>query len=62
MRDSELIERHEHAIKLQALRRAAQAGWDDLAAHRYRDVSNDDLEAFMGQLGNRAGEQVRAGR
>ena len=57
-----LIEQREaeEAIKLEALRRAAQVGWDHLAADRYRDVGNDDLEDFIGQLGNRAGEQVRA--
>ena len=57
-----LIERREseEAIKLEALRRAAQVGWDHLASGHYRDVSDDDLEDFIGQLGNRAGEQVRA--
>jgi len=57
-----LIEQREaeEAIKLEALRRAAQAGWDHLEAGRYRDVGNDDLEDFIGQLGNRAGDQVRA--
>ncbi len=57
-----LIEQREaeEAIKLEALRRAAQVGWDHLAAGRYRDVSDDDLEDFVGQLGNRASEQVRA--
>jgi antitoxin ParD1/3/4 len=50
----------EEAIKLEALRRAAQTGWDHLEGGRYRDVGNDDLEDFIGQLGNRAGDQVRA--
>lgn len=57
-----LIEQREaeEAIKLEALRRAAEVGWDHVAADRYRDVSNDNLEDFIGQLGNRAGEQVCA--
>ena len=57
-----LIEQREleDAIKLEALRRAAQVGWDQLEAGRYRDVGNDDLDDFIGQLGNRAGEQARA--
>jgi antitoxin ParD1/3/4 len=63
MRDGlRLIEQRESedANKLEALRRAAQVGWDHLQAGRYRDVGDDRLEAFIGQLGARAGGQARA--
>jgi antitoxin ParD1/3/4 len=57
-----LIEQRESedAIKLEALHRAAQVGWDHLEAGRYRDIGDDGLEDFVGQLGARAGEQGRA--
>ena len=45
----------EDAAKLAALRNAAEAGWRDLDAGRYRDVAQDDLADYVGQLGERAG-------
>ena len=42
----------EEAAKLDALRSAAQEGWDDIANHRYTDVADQDLEVFVRQLGD----------
>lgn len=44
----------EQAAKLQALREAANRGWADIAAGRYTDLTEDDLDEFIGQLGVRA--------
>ncbi|NLJ54218.1 MAG: PqqD family protein [Intrasporangiaceae bacterium] len=41
----------EDAARLVALREAAARGWEDLAAGRYEDVADDDLEDYIGQLG-----------
>jgi antitoxin ParD1/3/4 len=51
-----LLERQEQedAAKLQALRMAADLGWADVAAGRYRDIADEELEDFIGQLGARA--------
>jgi antitoxin ParD1/3/4 len=51
-----LIERREQldATKLKTLREAARTGWDDVAAGRYADVADDQLEDFIGQLGQQA--------
>jgi len=48
-----LIEQRERleAVKLQALKEAASQGWSDVAAGRYADVADDQLEDFIGQLG-----------
>jgi antitoxin ParD1/3/4 len=43
----------EDAAKLQALRAAVELGWADVAAGRYTDVADDDLDDFIGQLGVR---------
>ncbi len=47
-----LIEQRERleAIKLQALQEAANKGWSDIAAGRYTDVQDEQLEDFIGQL------------
>lgn len=50
----------EEAAKLQALREAANVGWRDIEAGRYRDVSQEGLVDYVGQLGARASKQVRA--
>jgi antitoxin ParD1/3/4 len=50
----------EDAAKLDALRDAANLGWRDLDAGRYRDVGEDALVDYIGQLGARASKQVRA--
>jgi antitoxin ParD1/3/4 len=48
----------EEAIKLQALRAAADQGWADLAAGRYTDLADDELDDFVGQLGARAADRT----
>jgi antitoxin ParD1/3/4 len=50
-------ERLEQA-KLKALKQAARAGWADVSAGRYSDVSEARLEDFIGQLGKRAAKRV----
>lgn len=47
-----LIERQEReeAARLAALRAAAETGWADVAAGRYLDVDDEDLDDFIGQL------------
>lgn len=56
-----LIEERERveAAKLEALQQAARQGWEDVAAGRYTDVADDQLEDFIGQLGQRAARQVQ---
>ena len=51
-----LLERQdmEDAARLAALRDAVEKGWSDLAAGRYDDVSDENLDDFIGQLGFRA--------
>jgi antitoxin ParD1/3/4 len=58
-----LLERQEaeDAAKIAALREAADKGWSDLAAGRFDEVADDDLDDFIGQLGARAGRNRRAG-
>lgn len=48
-----LIEQRERleAAKLEVLREAASLGWADIAAGRYADVADDQLEDFISQLG-----------
>ena len=50
----------EDVAKLAALRQAAEVGWRDIEAGRYRDVAQDDLADYIAQLGARASQQVRA--
>ena len=51
-----LLERQEleNAAKVAALRDAAEKGWLDLATGRYDDIAVEDLDDFIGQLGDRA--------
>ena len=51
-----LLERQEleNAAKVAALRNAAEKGWLDLATGRYDDIADEDLDDFIGQLGDRA--------
>jgi len=42
------------ATKLEMLKQAAKQGWDDIAAGRYVDVTDTQLEDFIDQLGMRA--------
>lgn len=50
----------EDAARLQALREAVHVGWRDLEAGRYRDVSQEALAQYIGELGESARERVRA--
>lgn len=45
--------------KLDALRQAAGQGWADIAAGRYADVAEDELEDVLGRLGRRAASQAK---
>lgn len=58
-----LIERQEaeDAIKIAALRDAAERGWADLASGRYEDLADEDLDDFIGQLGAHAAQAKSAG-
>ena len=40
--------------KLKALEQAAREGWADVAAGRYTEVGDEQLENLVGQLGRRA--------
>ncbi len=62
MRDGlRLVEQREaeDAARLEALRAAAQVGWRDLEAGRFREVTGDALEDYIGQLGARASKRLR---
>lgn len=51
-----LIEQREHleAARLKALQEASRAGWADIAAGRYTDVDDNELESFIEGLGEQA--------
>lgn len=51
-------ERMEEA-KLKALKYAARQGWADIAAGRFADVADDQLDDFVGQLGRRAAQRAK---
>jgi len=57
-----LVEQRENedALKLDALRKAAQVGLADLASGRFRDVKPDAIDTVIGKLGVEAGK--RAGK
>lgn len=57
-----LLEREDAIFeaKLRALREAAQAGWDDIAADRYTDLGSDGLRAHIADIGDRAGRHADA--
>ncbi len=59
-----LIEQRDRTeqAKLDALQKATRQGWADVAAGRYVDVTDDQLEDFLGQLGRRAAGQVKTAR
>ncbi|MCY1397357.1 Antitoxin ParD1 [compost metagenome] len=59
-----LIERREQLeeTKLKALQKAAKTGLADVAAGRYTDVGDDQLEDFIGQLGQQAAGRVQTAR
>lgn len=58
-----LLERQdaEDSARIRALRAAADHGWADIADGRYRDVTDDDLDAVIGQLEERAARASRDG-
>lgn len=49
----------EDAARLAALKAAAEVGWGDIEAGRYRELREEDLADFIGELGVRASQQVR---
>ncbi|WP_290648933.1 type II toxin-antitoxin system ParD family antitoxin [Aquisalimonas sp.] len=55
-----LIEQRERleAAKLQALQEAAGKGWGDVAAGRYADVADDQLEDLITELGRSAAARI----
>jgi toxin ParE1/3/4 len=57
-----LVEEREarEVVKLKALQQAAQAGFAELDQGRYRELAEDELEAFVTELGVRAAERVRS--
>jgi antitoxin ParD1/3/4 len=57
-----LLERQqaEDAAKIAALREAADRGWADLAAGRYDDIADDNLDDFIGQLGMHAATHAQS--
>jgi len=56
-----LIEQRERleAAKLKLLQAAADKGWADIAAGRYTDLADDQIEDFIGQLGQQAAGRVQ---
>ena len=56
-----LIEQRERleAAKLKLLNEAANKGWADIAAGRYTDLADDQLEDFIGQLGRQAAKRAQ---
>lgn len=58
-----LLERQEleDAVRVAALRDAAEKGWSDLASGRYDDIADEDLDDFIRQLGVRAARTQSAG-
>lgn len=57
-----LIEHRERedAAKLAAMTAAADQGWADVAAGRYTDLDDDELDDFIGQLGTAAAARIDA--
>lgn len=51
-----LVEQREsiEAAKLKALQEAARQGWSDIAAGRYIDLSDNELDSFIADLGQQA--------
>jgi len=56
-----LVEERERIgeARLKALKQAARLGWADVAARRYAEVADDQLEDFVGQLGRRAAQLAK---
>lgn len=56
-----LVEERERreAAKLAALQQAALQGWTDVAEGRYTDLADEQLDDFIGQLGQRAARAAK---
>jgi antitoxin ParD1/3/4 len=56
-----LIEERDRAeqVKLKVLKQAAGQGWKDIAAGRYADIADEQLDDFIGQLGQRAASHIK---
>ena len=49
----------ENALRLRRLQEAADAGFADIEQGRYRDVSPEDLEDYVAEIGRRASASLR---
>lgn len=49
----------EDAARLEALKKAAQVGWDDVEAGCFVEVADEDLDNFISTLGRQAAGRVR---
>lgn len=56
-----LIEQRDsiEAAKLKALQKAARQGWSDIAAGRYIDLSDNELDSFIAGLGREASSPAK---
>ena len=56
-----LIEQREllDMAKLKLLQEAADKGWSDVAAGRYTDLADDQIEDFVRQLGQQAASGIQ---
>jgi antitoxin ParD1/3/4 len=50
----------EDAVRIAALREAAEKGWADLASGRYDDIADDNIDDFTGQLGVHAATRAQS--
>nr|WP_315847329.1 type II toxin-antitoxin system ParD family antitoxin [uncultured Achromobacter sp.] len=59
-----LIEQRERleTARIDALRDAAGKGWADIAAGRFTDVVDDELEDFIGKLGAQAANRAKTAK
>lgn len=59
-----LVERQEahESSKLEALRAAARAGFDEIDQGRWQELAESEIADFIHKLGMRASERVRARR
>jgi antitoxin ParD1/3/4 len=48
----------EDAARLEALKKTAQVGWDDVEAGRFVDVADEDLDNFISTLGGQVADRV----
>jgi hypothetical protein len=48
-----------HGWDLDRLRAAAEAGFKDIREGRYREIGEDELEAYIADLGRQASSRVR---